>query len=638
MDFFESQDQARRKTSLLVAYYALAVVLIIIGVYLAFAMAFLGVEAKTGSGEVQLSHLWNPMLCLWVVGGTLAVVLLGSLYKVTQLSSGGEAVARMLGGQPIDPDRANAQERKVLNVVEEMAIASGLPVPPVFLMEDASINAFAAGFSPSTAVIGVTRGCIDQLTRDELQGVMAHEFSHILNGDMRLNIRLIGVLHGILIIALIGYGILRSTAFSRHRSRSSNDKNGGNMPIVVLGFVLMAVGYIGVFFGKLIKSAVSRQREFLADASAVQFTRNPQGIGGALKKIGGFSAGSRVESSHAEEASHFFFANGLSSSLLGLMASHPPLEERIQRIDASLLADVDPSSAARAPSPAASPLTSGIGGGTSFAVEPQQVLASVGAPRAAHLDYARQLLAALPEEVREAVHTPVGAVAAVYALLLSYDEAVRTSQLEWLGGHATAEELSLLRALRARIEPLGRAYRLPIADMCVVALRQLEPKAYRTFSECVEHLVAADQEVDLFEYALQQMLRRNLAPVFGRMTPTAIRHMTLEPLRDSCEALLSCLAHWGGGDTAEAGAAFAKGAHQLGGSLKLRPLDRCGLDVVDAALKAMLGGSHAVRKQILAGCVHTVVADNRVTVEEAELIRAVADALECPMPPLFGQS
>ncbi len=635
MDFFESQDVARRKTSLLVAYYALAVALIIVGVYLAFAFTFLGAKARAGDG-VEVAQLWNPVLALWVIGGTLAVVLIGTLYKVAQLSSGGEAVARMLGGKLIDPGTKKPQQRKVLNVVEEMAIASGVPVPPVFLMEDASINAFAAGLSPSSAVIGVTRGSIEQLSRDELQGVMAHEFSHILNGDMRLNIRLIGVLHGILVIALIGYGIVRATAGARHRSRFSSSKESGNLPIVVLGLVLMAVGYIGVFFGKLIKSAVSRQREFLADASAVQFTRNPQGIGGALRKIGGWSEGSRIANSHAEEASHFFFANGLRNSLMGLMATHPPLEERIDRIDASLLQGVDTETPQM--HSGGTPEVAGVSGMASFAVEPDEVVASVGAPGADHLTYAHHLLENLPAAINEAVRTPVGATATVYALLLDRKEDVRGRQREHLRAHAGETVLAAMDSLGDAVYQMGPEYRLPVADMSVVALRALSPDDYAVFSENVRSLVLADQQVDLFEFALRRMLSRGLAPVFEKVPSTAIHHKTLESVQDACTSLLSCLAYWGADEDGDADRAFQAGAVRLGKVLKLAPLDTCGLDSVDRALDTLVGATHTLRKDVLDACVHCVASDNRITVEEAELIRAVADALECPMPPLLAQS
>ncbi len=313
----------------------LAVVAIVVSVHLAVSSLFLWVE----SARREPFDWWSLDRFVLIAGGTLAVIAAGSLYKIWRLSDGGHTVAQLLGGRPVDPNTADPKERRVLNVVEEMAIASGLPVPTVYLLErEEGINAFAAGFTPQDAVIGVTRGALEILNREELQGVIAHELSHVFHGDTNLNLRLMGVLHGILVIALVGYFILRSTL----RVASSNRKSGLVVVLPIAGLILLVIGYIGVFFGRLIKSAVSRQREFLADASSVQFTRNPQGIGGALKKIGGLSMGSLVMSPHAEQASHFFFSDGklgkLRSAFSGVthfqfLATHPPLAERIRRVD-----------------------------------------------------------------------------------------------------------------------------------------------------------------------------------------------------------------------------------------------------------------------------------------------------------------
>ena len=440
MDFFESQETARRKTGLLVFYYVLAVFLIMVAVYAAFAFAFLGIKAKArssrGEAEIRYEDMWNPTLFMGVIAGTLLVVISGSLYKIHQLSGGGEAVAQLLGGRPLSRNTTDLNERKFLNVVEEMAVASGTPVPRVFLLDqEQGINAFAAGFSPADAVIGVTRGCIQQLTRDELQGVVAHEFSHILNGDMRLNIRLIGVLNGILVVALIGYGVMRATLYSGSRTRS-RDKGSG-MHFALFGLLLMVIGYVGVFFGKLIKSAVSRQREYLADASAVQFTRNPSGIADALKKIGACVQGSRIENSSAEEASHFFFSNGLKSSFINLMATHPPLAERIRRLDPAFEGDVRRANSGR-PGPSSSAPVEAVSGLSRFAVDPGEVTARIGAPQAEHLAYAVGVLAALPDMVQEAAREPFGARAVIYSLLLGRGEEVCRRQLERLKQHADA--------------------------------------------------------------------------------------------------------------------------------------------------------------------------------------------------------
>ena len=302
MDFFASQDVARRKTSLLLLYFSLAVFFIIVAIYLAFT--FLFIYQQGGTGQFDPNRFWNPDLFVGVVIGTVIVVGCGSLYKISVLRSGGARVAEMLGGRLIPAGSKDFLQKRLLNIVEEMAIASGVPVPPVYLLEsEKGINAFAAGFTKDDAVIGITRGALETLDRNELQGVVAHEFSHILNGDMWLDLKLVGFLHGILLIALIGRSILRGS------SRSRNSKNSGGA--VLFGLVLLILGYLGVLFGRLIKSSVSRQREYLADASAVQFTRNPGGLAGALKKIGGLASGSLIEHNKAEEISHMFFSNGL---------------------------------------------------------------------------------------------------------------------------------------------------------------------------------------------------------------------------------------------------------------------------------------------------------------------------------------
>jgi Zn-dependent protease with chaperone function len=333
-DFFDRQDAARRNTTRLVVLFVLAVVAIMVSIHVLLAVA-LGYLGAHPAGGAERSLLTDPAIAAVAFVGTLIVVGGGSLFKVAQLRGGGRVVAEQLDGRLVSPDTTDPAERQLMNVVEEMAIAAGMPAPPVYLMErEAGINAFAAGFAPGEAVIGVSRGAAEQLSRDELQGVIAHEFSHILNGDMRLNIRLIGLLHGILIVGMLGYFVLRMTAFSGHRGRRSRDQGNAMLPILAIGLGLMIVGFFGTFFGNLIKAAVSRQREFLADAAAVQFTRQPDGIAGALKKIGGLPAGSTIQNPNAPEASHMFFGRA-TSGFSAMFSTHPPLRERIRRIDPS---------------------------------------------------------------------------------------------------------------------------------------------------------------------------------------------------------------------------------------------------------------------------------------------------------------
>ncbi len=639
MDFFDHQEQARKRTSLLIVYYVVAVVLIFLSIYTVIAVLFTTMGGGEEQEAIPLSEtLWNPELMLFVGLGTLLVVCGGTFYKVAQLSEGGKAVARMLGGRLIPRNSTRADERKVLNVVEEMAIASGTPVPPVYMMDqEAGVNAFAAGFKPSDAVIGVTKGCVAQLSRDELQGVIAHEFSHILNGDMRLNIRLIGVLNGILIIALIGYGIMRGSAGARV-SRSSRDKGGG--AIVLAGLALMVIGYVGVFFGKLIKSAVSRQREFLADASAVQFTRNPAGLAGALNRIGALARGSRMESPHAEEASHFFFANGLSSSLMGLMATHPPLNERIRRIDASVVGTAPKARhqpAPPPPPPADEDDFSVLGAAVSgFAVQADEVVAQVGTPRLEHLAYATQLLAGLPSLLTEAVRDPAGARAVIYSLLLDPDETIRAAQLNVLKSQAEAAVWDWVARVIPALDGLGHEGRLPLADMCVSTLKELTESDYRVFRDLLSALVAADEQVDLFEFTLQRMVLRHLEPFFTPRRTKAPRYHKLADVLAHVGPLLSCLAYWGTEDVADAQAAFSGASARLGqGVLTLIPVEGCGLQTVDDALSKLTQATAPVQRQVIDACTTCVGHDGWVTVEEADLLRAIADALDCPIPPFL---
>ncbi|MGI9241365.1 MAG: M48 family metallopeptidase, partial [Verrucomicrobiales bacterium] len=367
MDFFQSQDAARKKTKFLVVYFAMAVIGIILSIYsMLYPVLKYGEQKSRTTGapsnyqpeaqQLRRTAFFQLDWFLMVAASVSGVILIGSGYKTLMLSSGGATVARDIGGRRVDPNSGDADERKLMNVIEEMAIASGVPVPEVYVMDqEPGINAFAAGKTFSDAAIGVSRGAMKLLNRDELQGVIAHEFSHILNGDMKLNLRLIGVLHGILILTIIGRIILRSAAYS---GRSSRDDRGAGVFFMVLGVGLFIIGYIGVFFGHLIKSAVSRQREYLADASAVQFTRSPDGIGGALKKIGGLSYGSRLLNARAEEVSHMTFSNALPSGFVAALASHPPLPDRIKAIEPSWdgkfikpgMADVSSSMSAMEPS------------------------------------------------------------------------------------------------------------------------------------------------------------------------------------------------------------------------------------------------------------------------------------------------
>ncbi|NQT37305.1 MAG: M48 family metallopeptidase [Planctomycetes bacterium] len=651
MDFFEQQDVARRKTGWLIAYFIAAVVAIVLAVYFValIAMVFVGGDPDNPSAPNPYEeNPFQPGLFIMVGLGTIGVISLGSLYKISQLSAGGEAVALMLGGRRLNRQTNDLAERRLLNVVEEMALASGTPVPPVYVMDkEASINAFAAGNSPGDAVIGVSKGSLDYLTRDELQGVMAHEFSHITNGDMRMNLRLMGVLHGILIIAIIGWFAIRSMQFSGGRRSSKND-GGGAFLILAVGVGLLIIGSIGLLFGKLIKSAVSRQREYLADASAVQFTRLPEGIAGALKKIGGRKETSKIEDPHAEEVSHMFFGNAFGSLASGALSTHPPLAERVKRIDPQFngkFPKVKPLGARKPVSrsktkgkqkkgkPVQVLAGAGMPGGRS-PVDPAGVFGQIGVPGMEQLLYAAALIESMPEPVTTAVHEPYGARAVVYALLLDRQESIRQKQLDVL--KQRAEEVSYKETLRVAplVAGLAEEARVPLVEMSFPALKELSPAQYDTFRCNVTALVEADEKIDLFEYVVRTMLFGDLDRHFGRAKPVSIRYRHAAGVVEPVTLVLSLLARVGHQTEEEARRALEAGMTEVGQSAALLPKDQCTLKALDGALETLAQAAPKVKKQILGACVACIAADREVTPKEGELLRVVAAVLGCPVPPV----
>ena len=660
MDFFARQDQARKKTRLLVFYFVVAVVLIITLVYFVVLIAFTASDAQHhrhsyDSGPLQFS-LWNLNTFLAAVFGTLAVVFLGSAWKTSQLSGGGGVVAEQMGGRLVSQGTADADERKLLNVVEEMSIAAGVPMPQVYVLDrEEGINAFAAGHSPSDAAIGVTRGCIQMLSRDELQGVIGHEFSHILNGDMRLNLRLLGIIFGILCLATIGRILLYA------RNSNSRDKN----PLPILGIALLIIGGIGVFFGRLIQSAVSRQREFLADASSVQFTRNSGGLSGALQKIGRYSYGSKLESAHAPDLCHMFFSNGLGDPLFSLMATHPPIPDRIRAIDEAwdgkfpALKPEQFETVKRAalselkPSPLPGIMqnvgivlagTEAVEGGRTRppSIRSQNVLPSVGNLTPMHLKYAVQLRDALPENLKAAAREPLGAVALIYALLLSPDEKLRAAQIGGLAQRVPADISEKSAALFPDVVQTAAHARLPLVNLALGALRNLTSEQFAQFSETLQWLAGSDGKIELFEFVLQKIIRRHLASKFGTDRSLIVQFYTLKPLVPDCVLLLSALACVGSADAVEIQKAFSAGVPYLrapaGAELELLPETQCGVDKISVALDRLAVAAPIIKKNLLAACVQVVGADGVIQEAEAELLRAVADTLDCPMPPMLDEN
>ena len=581
MDFFEKQELARRRTKWLVVYFLLAVFGIIAALHFGFCAIF--------------GQAYDDWQLLGVTAaGVVVSVGIGSLVKIVQLAKGGKAVAEMLGGSPVDPATIDPSERRLRNVVEEMSLASGVPVPSIYILEEDSINAFAAGWGTTDAAIGVTRGCIENLTRDELQGVVAHEFSHVLNGDMRLNIRLMGLLNGILFLAVLG-GVLVRVAASSPRSRSSDNKNSGSIVALLLGAgaVLYLVGWIGVFFSKLIQAAVSRQREFLADASAVQFTRSPHGIAGALAKIGNLT--SRLSHPRTQEASHMFFGNGLAESWFNLFATHPPIKDRI----AQIAPDLELSESTPPPLP----------GNT-------------------NMDAAASMLSSLPEPSLEASHSIQSGCALVFALLLAGED----SAIQTLPPAVRSEVLDLIE----RCGPLSSAQKLALVDLSIPALRGMAREDYQTFRATVKKLVEADGQIHLFEYTLQKLLVRHLDAFFEKPGRGRVQFKSIVPLLPDAGILLSALANADEATTEGHEEAFQTGLKSLGKSATAFPMSRSpsvNLVDFDKALDRFEGAALSVKKQFLGACGAVVMHDGVVNDTQFELLRAMADTIDCPIPP-----
>ncbi len=643
MNFFESQDRVRRSTTVLVILFALAVISLIVMTNLLVMIVFGVIKSEQlRDGQTLLQQMdWKTFAAVSV--GVGVVVLAGSLYKMMALSGGGEVVADALGGKLIPRNSQDPRYRQLLNVVDEMAIASGTPAPPVYLLEnEPGINAFAAGFSPRDAVIGITQGAVENLNREQLQGIIAHEFSHIFNGDMRLNLRLIGALNGILVLGMLGYYLLYSTALSGRRR--GNDKNGG--AILALGIGLMVIGFAGTFFGSLIKAAVSRQREYLADASAVQFTRNPNGIGGALKRIGGLEAGSRMEHPGAAEVSHAFFAQGIGGAMQWLSATHPPLAQRILRIDPQWDGKYDFS-----PPPAADseegPDAQGDGMAREAAVRDAAVVAAgvgvagvmsaidrIGIPQQETIDYARALLSELSGDIRDAARDPHGARAIIYALALDKGQEIRARQFQQLQAHADADVYQLTLALTARMDVLDFKYRLPLIDIAIPALKQLSLRQYQSFKGNLTALIEMDSRIDLLEWSLQKILFNHLDGQFMKLAPTKAGYLDLERCQSDVELVLSLMAHAGSEDQPAVEKAFAAAAAALGsGQLTLLARDQIRISDLDLALVKLERLKPLAKSRLLEACAASVWNDQRESALEVEVLRAFAGVLDCPLPP-----
>ena len=635
MNFFEAQERARKNT----VWFILLFVLAVVGLILLTNLLLLGILNFARSNELvfapdALQGLYSWQEFALVSAGVCLLIFGGSLYKTMSLSGGGSTVAEMLGGRHVPAATTDPQQRQLLNVVEEMAIAAGMPIPRVYLLEDTAINAFAAGLSPANAVIGVTRGTMTRLNREELQGVIAHEFSHIANGDMRLNIRLIGVLHGILLIGLVGGFLLRSMRFSR-RSRSS--KGGGAIAaIAALGVGLLVIGYAGSFFGNWIKSVVSRQREYLADSSAVQFTRNKDGIAGALKKIGG--SGSYLDSPVAAQYSHAFFAEGIGFFLQSLFSTHPPLEQRIRRIepgwDGKFLQSQPKTPAPPEPEKASSSTAAKLAVTAAILTSAEEAISQVGTLNEENIAYVRELIVAMPLLLREAAQDAYTARALIYAILVSLqkDNVAATSAVQQ---YADPNLHALCDQLLTELTNLQDKFKLPLLELSINALRDLSPNQYVQFKQAVHQIIVSDKSIKLKEWVIQRLVIQQLDEHFGFRKPPRGKYGSLGPAKAEVETLLSLIAQVEHANDNDARAAFASGAAETGlETLNMLARNEIKLSSLNHALDVLAQLKPLVKPRLLKACVAIILQDGKTTTQGIELVRTISTCLDCPVPPI----
>jgi Zn-dependent protease with chaperone function len=665
MDFFDQEARARKQTRRLIWLFGLAVLVTVTLTNLVLAVVihafkhplFPGVwwnpftflitlldlcgEAVVFPMEF-LKLIWNPYLFCWVTLISLTSVALGSLYKIRLLSAGGSTVAELLDGRCVETNTADPDEQRLRNVVEEMAIASGMSVPEIYVLDnERGINAFAAGHTRDDVAVGVTRGCLKLLTRDELQGVIAHEFSHILNGDTRLNLRLMGLMHGLFWPTIVGRVLVRGSPQAPDVDESifDEDTNPFFLPTAPIGVLFLIVGGISSPCVRLIKSLICRKREWLADAAAVQFTRNPAGVAGALKKIGGLYKQGRLDTPNAETASHLYFANSAYDPLFNFQSTHPPLAKRVLAIDPAFDGQF-PKVKALPPNQFERDQAYEQVVARVISVEqklPETLTTGVGRLTADHIKAAAAMRFGLPPEVNQALREPAGAAGVVYSLILSEDDAVRARQIEILRTNLDPGSFERTTALASPIQALSVKYKLALAEFAVPALRQYNLDEYTTFDQTVQRLIECDGAIELFEYALMKMIARQLRAYFEGPDLDQARYGRIQDVLPECALLLSALAHVGQEDDEPAArTAFAQGRQFLdapGDQIQFLPRKEWDLAGVDAALARLAKCPAGVQRNILLACGKTVAADGLVTEREAELLRAIADSLDCPMPP-----
>jgi Zn-dependent protease with chaperone function len=647
MDFFERERRVRAASRRLVVLFVLAV----LGITVLVNAAVLAAAASQGQATVQdligTSALVSGAVLL-IIGGVSVIKTL------TLRQGGGVKVAESLGGVPLPDIPTDPKLKRYRDVVEEIAIASSTPVPKLYyLPEEAGINAFAAGYTPADAAVCVTQGSLDRLNRDELQGVIAHEFSHIVNGDMRLSLRLIGVLAGILALWVVGHTVLyagrmMTLLFGRSRDRVTGAIGATGLGLLVLGFVVLVAGWLGVFFGRLIKAAFSRQREYLADASAVQYTRQTSGLTGALKKIGGLEAGSQLRSPKTENVSHMLFGEGKKAS--ALYATHPPLIQRIQVLEPGFtpasLDELRKSWSAQPPDGlqedyrmgfADTPAPQAASAASQAAprrVDAREYTATVGNPTAASYEAGARIRKAIPENLAELAHNPTTAVPLIYGLVFDRNQDVRNVQYGIVAryhGRQMADESWRCGAELANLDP---SLRLPLASIAFPLLRSRSEEQTRLVTVVLRELIHAESQVNVFEYCLGTLVFVGLHETLTSASPWSSKRQNLASAQNAISCLIAVLAQTANSDPSAAAAAFQAGISVVYPRARIPLLSVPGVLALEQVWPLIDGLEGNDKATLIAAVVTTITADRVVTEEESELLRTVCGVLHCPVPPV----
>jgi Zn-dependent protease with chaperone function len=646
MNFFEAQERARKSSRWLVWLFAASVLGVIAVLYVLVVFSQrtfgpdLGLSGDLSASPAEVPGWIDGPTFLWTAAIVGGMILIGSGYKFSQLSGGGKVVARDLGGRRVEPNTTDFAERRLLNVVEEMAIASGVPVPEVWVMdEEQGINAFAAGSDPSNAVVGVTRGTLERLDRHELQGVIAHEFSHILNGDMRLNMKLIGFVFGLVMLSVLGRMLLHTLRFSGGGSR----RGGGGviLGMAAAGLAVWLVGSLGVLFARMIQAAISRQREFLADASAVQFTRDPSGIAGALKKIGGFSKHGQVKSAAASEARHLFFAGSASHFSL---STHPPLEKRIRAIEPDWQGEM---LEGRAERPSRAELTGAGGFAGAAAASPPAApretkhrfpVDAAGLPALGESESIRpDLVRSLENETGDArihLHSKHEAKAVMLGLIIGSDPSGLAAGKRLLESH-DIDEITAAVALDVARDSINRSAedKLGRIDLALPWLRKMHRAEAREFLGHTHALIHADDRIDLQEFVLQQVIARHVRIGLDLAPTPPMKYRRLDQLTAETGTILGAFATVGGGPSALE-SARAEFREHTGAGLTVPEGESIDFDALAAALKKADAATPLVKRIILRLCALVVIHDGKIGEREHQLLRAIAEAIGSTIPPL----